>query len=99
MGENPTEHYEEYTGSKRVLVELNLGFLSGWLDYCQLVDFWYMSSIASEKRKETLTRMCDERARVLQDQFIVRVNDIRPMTILISTFHHGKNRKQKIFTI
>lgn len=44
-----------------------------------------------EKRKETLANMCDERARMLQDQFNVSMNHVQAMSILISTFHHGKN--------
>lgn len=43
-----------------------------------------------EKRKETLANMCDERARMLQDQFNVSMNHVQAMSILISTFHHGK---------
>ncbi|PNY08619.1 histidine kinase 3-like protein [Trifolium pratense] len=44
----------------------------------------------TEKRKETLASMCDERARMLQDQFNVSMNHIQAMSILISTFHHAK---------
>ncbi|KAK8962543.1 Histidine kinase 2 [Platanthera guangdongensis] len=43
------------------------------------------------RRKETLTNMCDERARMLQDQFNVSLNHVRALAILISTLHHGKN--------
>lgn len=50
-----------------------------------------MSSQATEKRKEGLGSMCDERARMLQDQFNVSMNHIQAMSILISTFHHAKN--------
>ncbi|KAL1539247.1 Hexokinase-3 [Salvia divinorum] len=53
--------------------------------------FWYMSSQAAEKRKEMLTSMCDERARMLQDQFNVSMNHIQAMSVIISIFHHGKN--------
>ncbi|KAL0372268.1 UNVERIFIED_CONTAM: Histidine kinase [Sesamum calycinum] len=53
--------------------------------------FWYMSSQAVEKRKETLASMCDERARMLQDQFNVSMNHIQAMSVMISIFHHGKN--------
>ncbi|XP_051148694.1 histidine kinase 3-like isoform X2 [Andrographis paniculata] len=52
--------------------------------------FWYMSSQALEKRKETLASMCDERARMLQDQFNVSMNHIQAMSVMISIFHHGK---------
>lgn len=50
-----------------------------------------MSSQATEKRRENLASMCDERARMLQDQFNVSMNHVQAMAILISTFHHGKN--------
>ncbi|XP_057486964.1 histidine kinase 3-like [Actinidia eriantha] len=53
--------------------------------------FCYMNAQAVEKRKETLASMCDERARMLQDQFNVSMNHVQAMSILISTFHHGKN--------
>lgn len=43
------------------------------------------------KRRETLANMCDERARVLQDQFNVSLNHVHALSILVSTFHHGKN--------
>ncbi|KAL7253764.1 hypothetical protein ACSBR1_008165 [Camellia fascicularis] len=52
--------------------------------------FWYMSSQAMEKRKETPANMCDKRARMLQDQFNVSMNHVQAMSIVISTFHHGK---------
>ncbi|CAM8876370.1 unnamed protein product [Rhodiola kirilowii] len=74
------------TWPKMLLVIWVLGwtFAAIWL-------FWSMTSEATEKRKETLTNMCDERARMLQDQFNVSMNHIQAMSILISTFHHGKN--------
>ncbi|KAL5995537.1 Histidine kinase 4 [Asimina triloba] len=43
-----------------------------------------------ERRKEILVSMCDERARMLQDQFAVSVNHVHALAILISTFHHHK---------
>ncbi|KAL7251813.1 hypothetical protein ACSBR1_013627 [Camellia fascicularis] len=49
-----------------------------------------MSSQAVEKRKETLASMCDEKTRMLQDQFNVSMNHVQAMSIAISTFHHGK---------
>ncbi|CAN8313353.1 unnamed protein product [Cochlearia groenlandica] len=68
-------------------------FLVAWVVVWVLVSlwtFWYFSSQATEKRKETLASMCDERARMLQDQFNVSMNHVQAMSILISTFHHGK---------
>ncbi|KAF8075629.1 hypothetical protein N665_1075s0008 [Sinapis alba] len=42
-------------------------------------------------RKETLASMCDERKRMLQDQFNVSMNHVQDMSIMISIFHHAKN--------
>ncbi|PKI53767.1 hypothetical protein CRG98_025848 [Punica granatum] len=44
----------------------------------------------SSRREETLANMCDERARMLQDQFNVSMNHVHALAILISTFHHEK---------
>ncbi|KAM0965501.1 hypothetical protein TB2_021062 [Malus domestica] len=86
-------HYYQYIGSKRVRKtwwrRLLFSWVVGWT-IGSLWILWYMSSQASEKRKETLASMCDERARMLQDQFNVSMNHIQAMSILISTFHHGK---------
>ncbi|PNY07808.1 histidine kinase 2-like protein [Trifolium pratense] len=38
-----------------------------------------------------LATMCDERARMLQDQFNVSMNHVHALAILVSTFHHGKH--------
>lgn len=43
------------------------------------------------RRKEVLGSMCDQRARMLQDQFNVTVNHVHALTILVSTFHYFKN--------
>ncbi|XP_055823428.1 histidine kinase 2-like isoform X2 [Solanum dulcamara] len=52
--------------------------------------YLYLSVDIALRRKETLTSMCDERARMLQDQFNVSMNHVHALAILISTFHHGK---------
>lgn len=68
--------------------------LVSWLLFWTLVSLWIflvMSSQAKERRKETLASMCDERSRMLQDQFNVSLNHVQAMSILIATFHHGKN--------
>ncbi|OAY32335.1 histidine kinase 3 [Manihot esculenta] len=87
-------HYYQYIGSKRVRKtwwrKLLVSWVIGWI-MVSLWILWYMSSQATEKRKETLASMCDERARMLQDQFNVSMNHVQAMSILISTFHHGKN--------
>ncbi|KAM7274826.1 hypothetical protein ACFE04_016692 [Oxalis oulophora] len=53
--------------------------------------FWHLDNQIKLKRRETLTNMCDERARMLQDQFNVSMNHVNALAILVSTFHHGKN--------
>nr|AAM14700.1 cytokinin receptor [Catharanthus roseus] len=52
--------------------------------------FWYLSEDSKLRRKETLASMCDERARMLQDQFNVSLNHVHALAILVSTFYHGK---------
>ncbi|CAI0383549.1 unnamed protein product [Linum tenue] len=53
--------------------------------------FWSGSREFHSRREETLASMCDERARMLQDQFNVSMNHVHALAILVSTFHHGKN--------
>ncbi|KAF7124253.1 hypothetical protein RHSIM_Rhsim12G0025000 [Rhododendron simsii] len=87
-------HYYQYFGTKRVRKTLWRNLLVTWVVLWIIVSFslyWYMSSKALEKRKVTLASMCEERARMLQDQFNVSMNHIHAMSILISTFHHGMN--------
>ncbi|XVE85351.1 hypothetical protein DITRI_Ditri17bG0084000 [Diplodiscus trichospermus] len=87
-------HYYQYIGSKRVSKTWWRKLLFSWIICWTVASIWifcYMSSQATEKRKETLASMCDERARMLQDQFNVSMNHIQAMSILISTFHHGKS--------
>ncbi|CAN1216558.1 Histidine kinase 3 [Linum perenne] len=61
--------------------------------------FLFMNNLAVQSRKGTLVRMCDERVRILQDQFNVSMNHVQAMSILISTLHHGKSHAidQKTF--
>lgn len=51
----------------------------------------YLDAYNKERRKEALTSMCNQRARMLQDQFNVSVNHVRALAILISTFHYLKS--------
>ncbi|XP_015869325.1 histidine kinase 2 [Ziziphus jujuba] len=53
--------------------------------------FWHLNGKIILRREETLTNMCDERARMLQDQFNVSMNHVHALAILVSTFHHGKH--------
>ncbi|KAL0297114.1 UNVERIFIED_CONTAM: Histidine kinase [Sesamum radiatum] len=87
-------HYSHYIGSRKVRKNWSRKVLIAWIVFwiiAALWVFWYMSSQAVEKRKETLASMCDERARMLQDQFNVSMNHIQAMSVMISIFHHGKN--------
>ncbi|MQM14881.1 hypothetical protein Taro_047813 [Colocasia esculenta] len=52
--------------------------------------YWIMSANTASRNKENLVSMCDERARMLQDQFNVSMNHVHALAILVSTFHHGK---------
>ena len=88
------QQYYQYIGSKRVSRSLWRKLLLTWVVGWSIVSLWIffcMSLQATEKRKETLASMCDERARMLQDQFNVSMNHIQAMSILISTFHHAKD--------
>ncbi|KAK8655596.1 hypothetical protein V6N13_108170 [Hibiscus sabdariffa] len=85
--------YYQFIGSKRVCKSWWRKLLFSWVIGWTLASVWIFCCIcshATEKRKETLASMCDERARMLQDQFNVSMNHIQAMSILISTFHHGK---------
>ncbi|KAL7605592.1 histidine kinase 4 [Lactuca sativa] len=44
-----------------------------------------------ERIEEGLVSMCDQRARMLQDQFRVSVNHVHALAVLVSTFHYYKN--------
>ncbi|PIA51091.1 hypothetical protein AQUCO_01100132v1 [Aquilegia coerulea] len=86
--------YYQYISSKKVgkvwWRKILIFWVLAWVMASMWI-FWYMNSQVFEKRKETLASMCDERARMLQDQFNVSMNHIQALSILISTFHHGKN--------
>lgn len=88
------QHYYQCIGSKKVRRTLWRKLLLTWVLGWTMVSLWifcFMTFQATEKRKETLASMCDERARMLQDQFNVSMNHIQAMSILISTFHHAKS--------
>ncbi|KAF9619333.1 hypothetical protein IFM89_006520 [Coptis chinensis] len=83
--------YYQYIESKKVgWMKILVLWICFWV-IASLWIFWLMNSQVYEKRKESLGSMCDERARMLQDQFNVSMNHIQALSILISTFHHGKN--------
>uniref|UniRef100_A0ACD5XJL9 Uncharacterized protein n=1 Tax=Avena sativa TaxID=4498 RepID=A0ACD5XJL9_AVESA len=85
--------YTNYLGSRwagqRLWRPLLLLWLVGFtvLAYSLLYDG---SREAVEKRRDSLASMCDERARMLQDQFNVSMNHLQALAILVSTFHHAQ---------
>ncbi|KAL5222527.1 hypothetical protein ABZP36_027240 [Zizania latifolia] len=83
-----------YMGGTRKLRERSRWLLLLWVVGWSLIALCilcFMSSQAVEKRREALSSMCDERARMLQDQFNVSMNHLQALAILVSTFHHSKN--------
>ncbi|XP_010936875.1 probable histidine kinase 4 [Elaeis guineensis] len=52
---------------------------------------WYIRRVSMRKAEESLVSMCEERARMLQDQFAVSVNHVHALAILVSTFHYQKH--------
>lgn len=70
---------------KLLIISVLMGILTSiWL-------FWHLNQKINLRREETLANMCDERARMLQDQFNVSMNHVHALALLVSTFHHGKH--------
>nr|ABJ74170.1 histidine kinase 1 [Lupinus albus] len=86
------QHYYQYIGCTKVKRAMWKKLFVAWLvglTMLSLCIFCCMSFQATEKRRETLASMCDERARMLHDQFNVSMNHIQALSILISTLHHA----------
>ncbi|XP_057777672.1 histidine kinase 4 isoform X2 [Salvia miltiorrhiza] len=89
----------EAVGTKRKHYALlhycsNRGVLGIWILVMLFVSkmiYDYTDGEQQKKRKEVLVGMCDQRARMLQDQFSVSVNHVHALAILVSTFHFYKN--------
>ncbi|XP_024980609.1 histidine kinase 2-like [Cynara cardunculus var. scolymus] len=81
--EQPSKSAGKWMKKLLVLFMLAGVIASMWL-------FWYLNEGIHFRRKETLANMCDERARMLQDQFNVSMNHVHALAILVSTFYHGK---------
>ncbi|KAK6122442.1 hypothetical protein DH2020_043805 [Rehmannia glutinosa] len=72
----------------------NLRILGCWIVLMLLISSKVYDNRNDEqkvRRKEVLVSMCDQRARMLQDQFSVSVNHVHALAILVSTFHYYKN--------
>lgn len=73
---------------------LLLTMLLLWITLIACVSFCIYNKMEADnmvRRKEFLVSMCDQRARMLQDQFSVSVNHVHALTILVSTFHFYKS--------
>ncbi|RDX80904.1 Histidine kinase 2, partial [Mucuna pruriens] len=67
---------------KFLMLWILLMALIGWCIYSK------MDADTKVRRKEVLGSLCDQRARMLQDQFSVSVNHVHALAILVSTFHY-----------
>ncbi|XP_061364772.1 histidine kinase 4-like [Gastrolobium bilobum] len=69
-------------------------FLLLWILLMALISWCIYSKMDDDtkvRRKEVLGSLCDQRARMLQDQFSVSVNHVHALAILVSTFHFYRN--------
>ena len=57
---------------------------------CSAAMHWHLRWESMDRAEERLVSMCEERARMLQEQFGVTVNHVHALAILISTFHYEK---------
>ncbi|KAL5207629.1 hypothetical protein ABZP36_032064 [Zizania latifolia] len=57
---------------------------------CSATVHWHLRRETMDRAEERLVSMCEERARMLQEQFGVTVNHVHALAILISTFHFEK---------
>ena len=58
---------------------------------CSAAVHWQLRRETMDRAEERLVSMCEERARMLQEQFGVTVNHVHALSILISIFHFEKN--------
>ncbi|XP_059649794.1 histidine kinase 4-like [Cornus florida] len=88
----------EQLGTKRKYTFINRAWLPKilllWILFVAFVSrliYNRMDADNKVRRKEVLVSMCDQRARMLQDQFSVSVNHVHALAILVSTFHYYRN--------
>lgn len=90
---------QEQTGNKRyTFIQAHRGwllrFLLLWILLMAVISYCIYSNMdvdSKVRRKEVLGSLCDQRARMLQDQFSVSVNHVHALAILVSTFHYYRN--------
>lgn len=84
----------EAKGAVKPWVSSPFKWLMGWILFFAVVSwliYRYFYADAVTTRRESLAGMCDERARMLQDQFTVSMNHVHALAILVSSFHHRKS--------
>ncbi|MBA0751386.1 hypothetical protein Gogos_000315 [Gossypium gossypioides] len=95
-----TVKVNEQMGTKRgyTFIQANRAwlpkFLLLWVMVMAFLSTWIYKKMDADnkvRRKEVLSSMCDQRARMLQDQFSVSVNHVHALAILVSTFHYYKD--------
>jgi histidine kinase 2/3/4 (cytokinin receptor) len=69
---------------------LPLLWVVGW-SFASLWIYFFMNSPVVQKRRELLVSMCDERARLLEDQINISMRHMHALAVLVSTFHHSKS--------
>lgn len=58
---------------------------------CAAYMHWHLRRETMDRAEERLVSMCEERARMLQEQFGVTVNHVHALAILVATFHYDKH--------
>ncbi|KAJ7294616.1 hypothetical protein O6H91_Y244600 [Diphasiastrum complanatum] len=79
--------------NQRVAKRWHLRLLVLWVLAGISVSIWVFYSMNADivkRRRERLLNMCEERAWMLQDQFVSSLNHVRALTALVTTFHLGK---------
>lgn len=90
---------EQNLGTKRkytsYIPRRNQGkYLALWIIVFWFAAIYVYQIIDAEHQQridEGLVSTCDQRARMLQDQFSVSVNHVHALAVLVSTFHYYKN--------
>lgn len=87
----------EQVGTKRgyTFIQANRAWIPKcyilWIMFMALVSLYIYNDMDADnkvRRKENLSSLCDQRARMLQDQFSVSVNHVHALAVLVSTFHY-----------
>ncbi|CAI8619956.1 unnamed protein product [Vicia faba] len=90
--------HEQAMNKRFTFIQAHRGWLSRflllWILLMAIISYCIYSNMdvdSKVRRKEVLGSLCDQRARMLQDQFSVSVNHVHALAILVSTFHYYRN--------